>query len=221
MRAGEICGLTWDDIDLDDRSLTVRRSMYYNNTIKCWEVKVPKNGKSRIIDFGESLYKILVDSKKAQTSNEKFYDEYYETHFYQQFDIKGKQLFQIYTKTSGKLESRSSRSTEGKSFSSINHAKPYYRLNFVCSKENGEMITTQTLKWLNKVVKSLVPSVPDFHFHGLRHTYATILISNGANMKDVQELLGHSDIKITLNTYSHITKESRRKAIDIFESAIS
>lgn len=71
------------------------------------------------------------------------------------------------------------------------------------------------------MVKKLLPDIPYFHFHGLRHTYATTLIAHGANVKDVQELMGHSDIKITLNTYSHVTKESRRKAINIFESAIS
>lgn len=142
MRAGEVCGLTWDDIDFEERTITVRRSMYYNDHIKCWEVKVPKNGKSRIIDFGDSLYAILKAAQKEQTSNRNYYGDFYETHFYQQVEIKGKQYFQIYTKVSEELESRSSRSTEGRYFDTINRSKPFYPLNFVCSKENGEMITT-------------------------------------------------------------------------------
>lgn len=60
----------------------------------------------------------------------------------------------------------------------------------------------------------------DFPYHCLRHTYATTLVAAGANVKDVQELLGHSDIKITLNTYSHVTRQTRKKTVGIFESAI-
>lgn len=56
--------------------------------------------------------------------------------------------------------------------------------------------------------------------HMFRHTYATTLVAAGANVKDVQELLGHSDIKITLNTYSHVTRQTRKRAVGIFENAI-
>lgn len=66
-----------------------------------------------------------------------------------------------------------------------------------------------------------MPEISHFHFHCLRHTYASTLVLNGANIKDVQSLLGHSDIKITLNTYSHVTEKSRKKAVNIFENAIS
>ena len=45
----------------------------------------------------------------------------------------------------------------------------------------------------------------DFHFHLLRHTYTTNLLSHGAAPKDVQELLGHSDVSTTMNIYAHAT----------------
>jgi integrase len=45
--------------------------------------------------------------------------------------------------------------------------------------------------------------LPDIRFHDLRHTCATVLLSEGVNPKFVQELLGHEDIKLTLGTYSH------------------
>ncbi|WP_420372064.1 tyrosine-type recombinase/integrase [Metaclostridioides mangenotii] len=44
-----------------------------------------------------------------------------------------------------------------------------------------------------------------FNFHSLRHTHATTLIENGANIKDVQARLGHNNIETTLGTYTHAT----------------
>lgn len=49
-----------------------------------------------------------------------------------------------------------------------------------------------------------------FHFHTLRHTYTTNLLSNGAQPKDVQELLRHSDVSTTMNVYAHATREAKR-----------
>jgi integrase len=46
--------------------------------------------------------------------------------------------------------------------------------------------------------------LPPMHFHDLRHSAATILLSLGVNMKVIQETLGHSNVYITLNTYSHL-----------------
>jgi integrase len=46
--------------------------------------------------------------------------------------------------------------------------------------------------------------LPDVRFHDLRHTAATLMLQQGTNPKIVQERLGHSDISLTLNTYSHV-----------------
>ena len=64
-------------------------------------------------------------------------------------------------------------------------------------------------------------SVPDISFHGFRHTHATIMLYAGIEAKDLQYRLGHSNISMTLNTYVHATKEGAKKAVSIFESAIS
>ncbi len=46
--------------------------------------------------------------------------------------------------------------------------------------------------------------LPQIRFHDLRHTCATILFQLGHHPKKVQELLGHANIGITLDTYSHV-----------------
>ena len=51
-------------------------------------------------------------------------------------------------------------------------------------------------------------------FHGLRHTYASTLITNGADAKTVSTMLGHSSVSTTLDIYTHATLESRRKCAE-------
>lgn len=63
--------------------------------------------------------------------------------------------------------------------------------------------------------------VPDISFHGFRHTHATIMLYAGIEAKDLQYRLGHSNISMTLNTYVHATKDGAKKAVSIFEAAIS
>ena len=54
----------------------------------------------------------------------------------------------------------------------------------------------------------------DFHFHDLRHTFASQVLLNGGSLKDVQELLGHKSMTMTLR-YAHLTQESKRKAVNL------
>lgn len=49
------------------------------------------------------------------------------------------------------------------------------------------------------------------HVHGFRHTHASLLFESGATLKEVQTRLGHSDIKTTMDIYTHITQSSREK----------
>ena len=51
-------------------------------------------------------------------------------------------------------------------------------------------------------------------FHDLRHSAATILLSMGVNIKVIQELLGHANISITLDIYSHVTPAMHRDAMN-------
>jgi integrase len=67
--------------------------------------------------------------------------------------------------------------------------------------------------------KSVIEStgLPDIRFHDLRHTHATLLLSAGTHPKVVQERLGHSQISLTLSTYSHVMPGIQEKAADDFQ----
>jgi len=54
--------------------------------------------------------------------------------------------------------------------------------------------------------------LPDIRFHDLRHTAATLMLQQGVHPKVVQERLGHSDISMTLNTYSHVLPVMQEEA---------
>lgn len=55
-------------------------------------------------------------------------------------------------------------------------------------------------------------NIRKIRLHDLRHTHATMLILSGTDMKTVSNRLGHTDIKITMNTYSHVLEEMDKKA---------
>jgi integrase len=56
--------------------------------------------------------------------------------------------------------------------------------------------------------------LPDIRFHDLRHTSATLLMAAGVHPKIAQERLGHSQIGITLDTYSHVVPTLQLEAAD-------
>lgn len=58
--------------------------------------------------------------------------------------------------------------------------------------------------------------IPKIKFHGIRHTFATGLISSKCDVKTVSCILGHSNISTTLNTYVHPDAQQKRDAIDSF-----
>ena len=51
-------------------------------------------------------------------------------------------------------------------------------------------------------------------------TYTTNLLSNGAAPKDVQELLGHSDVSTTMNVYAHANREGKRNSARLLDKVV-
>ncbi len=62
--------------------------------------------------------------------------------------------------------------------------------------------------------------IPHFSMHVLRHTFATRCIEAGMKPKTLQQILGHSNIGITMNLYVHITEEEKQKEIDLVADAL-
>jgi integrase len=61
----------------------------------------------------------------------------------------------------------------------------------------------------NLVARSFKPllkraGLPDIRFHDLRHTCATLMLAVGTNLEVVQETLGHANVSVTLDIYSHL-----------------
>jgi integrase len=75
---------------------------------------------------------------------------------------------------------------------------------------------------LNRAFKALLQrtGLPEIRFHDLRHTCATLLLRQGVNSMFVQELLGHADISLTLNVYSHVLPDMGDAAAGAMDAAI-
>jgi integrase len=69
-----------------------------------------------------------------------------------------------------------------------------------------------------RVKRAALPQT--LRFHDLRHTCATLLLRQGVNPKFVQELLGHADISLTLNTYSHVLPDMGDAAAGGMDAAL-
>ena len=147
--------------------------------------------------FGETLYRALKAEKVRQAKNEMKYGEYYTIHVIKvEKDEKGNDMKRIVPIQK-----------------CINSPLP--RVRMVCIAENGQYTSTDSFKFCSRVIhKELLLA---FDYHSLRHTHATLLIENGADVKDVQARLGHTNIETTLQTYVHDTEKMVERSVDLFE----
>ncbi len=203
LRLGEVAGLTWQDINLEEQHLTVRRSVRYNGATHKHEIGPTKRKKVRIVDFGNALADILRKARKQQLKNRMQYGELYHRNFYREVTEKNRVHYEYYNLSM----------TE-------DTPEDYTEISFVCLREDGCLELPATVETACRTAARKVPELDGFHFHTLRHTYTTNLLSNGAQPKDVQELLGHSDVSTTMNVYAHATREAKRESAKLLDKVV-
>lgn len=214
LRISEAFALTWDDIDLENKTLTVSRQVVKRNfgadvrkvveqkgkreQRSSWYFTTPKTpASSRTVPFGDTLCNALKTERTAQMKNELKYGEYYTVHVLKkEKDEKGNDMWRI-VPIQKCVESR------------------LRRVRLVCITENGQYTSTDSFKYCSRIIHREMQLA--FDYHSLRHTHATMLIEAGANVKNVQTRLGHTNIQTTLQTYVHDTEKLGEQSVELFE----
>ena len=200
LRIGEVCGLTWQDINLEEQCLTIKRSIRYDGTKHKNIIGPTKRKKVRIVDFGNTLTEILKTARKEQLKSRMQYGELYHRNFYKEVQDKNRVYYEYYH-----LDGTEEIPAD------------YKEISFVCLRPDGCLELPSTLSIACRSVAKRLDGFENFHFHQLRHTYTSNLLSNGAAPKDVQELLGHSDVSTTMNVYAHSTRKAKRNSARLLD----
>ena len=85
--------------------------------------------------------------------------------------------------------------------------------NYVLTNRDKPIEPNKYRLYYNRVLKEL--DLPHLKFHALRHTFATRCIECGCDYKSLSELLGHSNVSITMNIYVHPQMELKRKCMEL------
>lgn len=214
LRLGEVFALTWDDIDLGRKLLTVNRQIQWkadktrtnqketNGSNKAgdgyWYFTNPKYNSFRTIVISDSLTEILkcekIKQSKVKAEHPRDYS-YYRAEYPLQKNGTANSIYykdnRIYptSQPSGNV------------------------VEFILVREYGDYISSRTMQNASKVIRES-KIMEDFNFHSLRHTHATMLHNSNMDIKSISYRLGHKDIKTTMNIYAHITEESRNAERD-------
>ena len=177
--------------------------MCYNGARHKTEVGTTKRSKVRTVDFCDTLAAILRAARTEQRKNRFRYGELYHLNYYKEVKEKGRTYYEVY----------SLQRTE-------EVPEDYKEISFVCLRADGAYEAPSTVGIMCRAAKKKVKGLEDFHFHTLRHTYTSNLLSGGAKPKDVQELLGHSDVSTTMNIYAHSTREAKRTSARLLDKVV-
>lgn len=88
---------------------------------------------------------------------------------------------------------------------------------FVFASKAGTPLGHRNINRAYDELLSKIKLSDELTIHSLRHTFATRLLEKGANIKAVSELLGHSGIQITLDTYSHVLEKFKIETINLLD----
>ncbi len=98
--------------------------------------------------------------------------------------------------------------------------KPLTAGDFVFAHPDGSPLDPSTVSHtFNKIIRKA--GLPHIRLHDLRHTHASLLLQAGVHIKVVQERLGHSSIRVTLDTYSHVIGGLQEVAAQRFDDLLA
>ena len=186
LRVGEVAGLRWCDIDLEEGMIDVNHTLvFYNhetNGFYC-NIHSPKttnsNRKVPMLNFVKEAFLMeRQNQEKSGNHSTVTIDGYSDFVFVNRFGL---------TQHQGTLN------------------KAIQRITRDC---NDEILSREPKNPL---------LLPHFSCHTLRHTFATRMCEAGMNIKVIQETLGHSDVKTTLNIYADATKDFTKREFANFE----
>jgi integrase len=184
LRKGELIGLCKSDVDLDARLLTVARSYGHDTT---------KGGHADVIPIHEDCLPELDAAIAASTSE-------------LVFPRQDGQMFSENTKFDGVLK---------RALCQARIVLAYDHRRRRGGYGHAERHTDDALRRCPSCGMKLwsVPIPRKIRFHDLRHTTASLLVMSGASPASVQRILRHTDPKITMNVYAHLTPEYLRSEI--------
>lgn len=87
------------------------------------------------------------------------------------------------------------------------------------SPTGGPMSPDSVLHMLHRVLDRA--GLPELRFHDLRHTFATLALQNGVDIKTVSGMLGHFSAGFTLDTYAHVTTAAQKQAANTMGNVLS
>lgn len=88
---------------------------------------------------------------------------------------------------------------------------------FIFASQTGQYISPSNLNRMFRGIQKALNYKVTLGLHSLRHTFATLMLNNGIDVKIVSELLGHSNVSVTYNIYIHTIQSQKIKAINIID----
>ena len=200
MRTGELFALTWEDIDLEKGIINIKHSVYDKPKDKDgrWYIGTTKTlSGQRTIYIGDTLKIALTNYKERQEELKNLFGKDY--NYYHIEEVKNE-----YGKV---IENRI---VLNKNYGENN-------LNLVFVRDNGTYSGTDLLRYPFKVIHEEL-GIKKCRFYDLRGSYATKVLNNGTEIKEVADLLGHRNVETTENYYIRSIEDNKRLAVNEFDS---
>ena len=205
MRTGEVCSLTWEDIDFKNRVINVKHTVYDkpDDGKGRWYIGTTKTKQgTRQINMSITLYNALINYKKKQQYLKKvFGSEYYTYHFEDVLNKYGKVMEQRIVQNKGNI-------------------LQIKKADMVFTRPNGKFVGRNILNYPFKIIHKEL-GIKNCRFYDLRGSYATINLRNGTEIRDVADILGHKYIETTENFYISSTDENKKNVSDVFDRIMS